>query len=85
MVKDLDRTPPDYIVLADRNLKVYGHDSFGVDTGQKIINWVNQNYVTVKQIGPPPFKELGFGARILKRSSEALKRETAASLTKRHR
>jgi hypothetical protein len=78
IVKDLERTYPDYIVLADRDLQFYGYNSFGVDTGRAIMNWVNQNYVAMKQIGPTPFKGLGFGARILKRSAESSKHETMA-------
>ena len=77
IVKDLEHTPPDYILLADRDLQVYGYNSFGVDTGRDIMNWVNQNYVAIKQIGPTPFKSLGFGALILKRSSAGLEHKTA--------
>jgi hypothetical protein len=67
MVSDLKQHSPDYIVIADRDLRIYG-ETFGKDVGQIIMAWVNRNYSTVKEIGPTPFKGLGFGTRILKRS-----------------
>jgi hypothetical protein len=66
MVSNLKQHPPDYIVVADRDLRIYG-ETFGKDVGQLIMTWVNQNYTIVKEIGPIPFKDLGFGTRILKR------------------
>jgi hypothetical protein len=69
MVRNMKKTPPDYIVLADRDLQVYGYDEFGLDTGQQIMNWINQNYVIIRQFGKAPFQSNGFGTRILKRFS----------------
>lgn len=68
MVRNLKRTPPTYIVLADRDLQVYGYRAFGCDTGREIMAWINSNYVLLRQIGNKPFQELGFGTQILKYS-----------------
>jgi hypothetical protein len=78
MVENMKNHPPDYVVLADRELYAYGYNSFGVDTGPQIMNWVKQNYVTIEAIGPEPFKGLGFGTRILKRSLKPSGQETRA-------
>lgn len=63
--------PPDYIVLADRDVTEFGVAHFGVEGyGAEILRWVRQEYSPVFQIGPTPFTGPEFGMEILKHRSD---------------
>jgi hypothetical protein len=48
-VKELDRSPPDYVLWMTRDLREHGIAQFGApgNQGDKILPWVRQNYVVL--------------------------------------
>jgi len=46
-VKQMARTPPDYVILMTRDLREHGILQFGApgQLGEKIVPWLRQNYV----------------------------------------
>jgi hypothetical protein len=70
ILSEFQAHPPDYIVLADRNVTEYGVERFGVEGyGAEILRWIEQAYDPVFRIGPPPFSGQGFGIEVLKHQS----------------
>jgi 4-amino-4-deoxy-L-arabinose transferase-like glycosyltransferase len=51
MLEGLINSDPDYIVLLERDVREFGYEKFGKDSGAKIMKWVNDNYSTVSRIG----------------------------------
>jgi hypothetical protein len=45
-VKQLARTPPDYVIFISRDLREHGLAQFGApgQVGEKILPWLRQNY-----------------------------------------
>jgi 4-amino-4-deoxy-L-arabinose transferase-like glycosyltransferase len=64
-----ERTPPDFVVLVDRDGTEFGVGAFGADErwGKGLLDWVRGAYEPVVSIGPPPFSGRGFGLTILRR------------------
>jgi hypothetical protein len=69
MLRDLERHPPDFVVLAHRQSGEFGVGTFGSDprNGREILAWVESAYARVVAIGPEPFGREGFGLLILRR------------------
>lgn len=69
MLADLAQHPPDYLVLAHRLPDEFGVGAFGADprNGQALLAFVNGHYRRVAGFGPEPFRDQGFGTRILAR------------------
>jgi hypothetical protein len=46
-VKQLSRSPPDYVILITRDLREFGIKQFGApgNPGQKIVRWLGENYL----------------------------------------
>ncbi|HXR09068.1 MAG TPA: hypothetical protein VN765_17140, partial [Candidatus Acidoferrum sp.] len=46
-VKQMARTPPDYVILISRDLREHGVTQFGApgQFGERILPWLRQNYV----------------------------------------
>jgi hypothetical protein len=44
MVEELKATSPDYVIIADRDMREFGHRGFGIDYALAITNWIRQNY-----------------------------------------
>jgi len=58
-----------YIAIIQRSTAEYGSPSFGIDYGQKLFNWINENYKEIKLFGPKPFTTNDFGIALLKKNS----------------
>ena len=69
MLGSMTATCPECIVLVRRNLKEFGETNFGATPryGKQMLDWINQEYVTVKLIGDEPFENDGMGIKIMKR------------------
>ena len=69
IVAGLDRRPPDYIVLVDKDTSEFGVGPFGRDPryGQLIMDWVREHYDSAVLIGRKPFQGAAAGIEILKR------------------
>jgi len=66
---DLKAHPPRYIMLIDRSFPEFNMSFFGKDYGEDIYNWIQQEFVLFKQIGPTPFTGSGFGIQFYKLKS----------------
>ena len=72
VLSDLQRRPPDYIVIATRTVADENVAAFGSDerSGRRILTWVRENYTQEAHAGDDPlrpFDENKFGLWILKR------------------
>lgn len=70
MTSSLKKSPPDYVLLAQRDAQEHGARYFGKDYGVTIARWVEPRYETVHVFGDAPFEGRGFGVRVLRRSTE---------------
>lgn len=70
IVRDLDRHPPDWIVIISRDLGDYGIHSYGESpgSGRDILEWVAANYEHADYFGGNPFDPRQCGAMIMARS-----------------
>lgn len=75
MLEGLIKGDPDYIVLLDRDVREFGYEKFGKDSGAKIMKWVNDNYSTVSRIGNSQITEGSPWIIIKKRIIESLRNE----------
>jgi hypothetical protein len=68
IVAQLDRHPPDAVVIISRNLEGYGIARYGdrIGHGQLILRWIDENYNQVAQLGGDPFDYRERGAIIFK-------------------
>jgi hypothetical protein len=60
---------PDYVVVAHKQTEEYGLLYFGKHYGQKVHEWIMENYTEVKLWGEPPLQSPAFGILLLKRKS----------------
>ncbi|CAI2719375.1 ArnT family glycosyltransferase [Nitrospina watsonii] len=67
MLARLQASPPDYVALVHADHSHFGFRYFGKNYGTALYHWVLADFEEVKQIGPPPFTEAGFGIQIFKR------------------
>ena len=63
----LQRSPPDWIVLVDKDTSNYGVRYFGQDYGVGLMRWTVDAYEPWSLIGPLPFSGQGFGVAVLRR------------------
>ena len=67
LLEALRRSPPDWIVLVDKDTSNYGVRYFGQDYGVELMRWVSEAYEPWSLVGPPPFSGQGFGVALLRR------------------
>ena len=79
IIADFNRHPPDYVILVHKDTTEYGAPFFARDYGQKIANWVRDNYEGVALLGDPPFQEANRFGIVIMRKRVA---ESAAKTTK---
>jgi hypothetical protein len=72
IVGELEKRPPDWVVIISRDLSDYGVDRYGADVGngRLILQWVNANYSSLVSFGGDPLDRNQFGGIILKRKVE---------------
>ncbi len=71
VIRELEENPPSMIALVHRDHLEFGVGPFGVDplNGRDLMQWVNQNYSSVGNIGAEPFTSRQFGITILRRAA----------------
>ena len=67
LIRELEHTAIDYLVIMDRATAEYGAAKFGVDYGNAIMEWIKDNYELIKTVGPSPLGPGKFGTAIFKR------------------
>jgi hypothetical protein len=76
MLADIKSHPPDYLVLIHKETSEFGFRFFGKDYGQKINQWIKQNYSEMGVVGARPFVDpYQFGVLLLQRKPGAGPRE----------
>ena len=80
IVEELERHPPDFVVIVTRNLDEYGISRYGEQpgSGRELLRWVDENYRTVASVGGDPLDYRQLGGIILRRNDE-LKAEPAVA------
>jgi dolichyl-phosphate-mannose-protein mannosyltransferase len=63
----LQRSPPDWIALVDKDTSNFGARYFGQDYGVELMSWTVDAYEPWSLIGPLPFSGQGFGVALLRR------------------
>jgi hypothetical protein len=68
IVRDLEKNPPDWIVIVSRDLREYGVLCYGEspEQGGQILNWVSDRYEIAKEFGGDPLDFRQRGLMILK-------------------
>jgi len=71
IIESLGDAPPDYALLVYRDTREYGFRSFGSDPqyGQKIMNWLEANYVSIAITGDRPVRDGGHGIEIFRHAT----------------
>ena len=78
MLKSFQTNPPDYIVLTNKSLEEYGLLEVGIDIGVDLYQWINKNYILIKQLEHEsesnlPFTHMRLLSRIRPMNSNDLK------------
>lgn len=50
IISDIEKTPPDYVIINNRDSSQYGYKFFCDDYGFKICKYINSNYTEVKKL-----------------------------------
>ncbi len=69
VLQDLRSSPPDYVVLVDRDNSEHGARYFGQDYAKAVGRWMRRRYEPVVTFGAPPFQGRGFGIAIMRRNA----------------
>jgi hypothetical protein len=69
LVDELQRHPPDFVVVISRDLKEFGINRYGEapGRGELLLRWVSANYRILKTVGGDPLDVQQRGAIILQR------------------
>jgi hypothetical protein len=67
VLRALQESPPDGVLLVHRDTSEYGFPFFGTDYGQALARWIEENYDEARVLGRPPFQERRFGIAVLTR------------------
>jgi hypothetical protein len=68
VLRELEGSPPDLVLLIHRETPEFGARSFGRDYAQELYAWVRQRYRAVEQFGDQPFERGSrFGAVLMER------------------
>jgi hypothetical protein len=65
MLASFKEHPPDYIALVHKDTSEYGFPFFGKDYGQRLFEWIKNNYNLIIQIGAPPLQDKHFGIQLM--------------------
>ncbi|MEE2885898.1 MAG: glycosyltransferase family 39 protein [Planctomycetota bacterium] len=67
ILQSLQKTPPDVVVLVDKDTSEFGFQYFGTHYAQQTAAWLGQNYIIAQQLGAEPLTGQGFGILVLRR------------------
>jgi hypothetical protein len=69
MVAAMSGSPPDFIFLVHKDTSEFGERFFGRDYGQKIFQWIVENYqeqpLPMLDLGAQPLRDSRFGIRLM--------------------
>jgi len=68
MLAAFQARPPDYVVLVHKDTSEYGPRFFGRDYGQRLYQWIRENYHPISLIGAQPLQTDQFGILLLEAS-----------------
>jgi hypothetical protein len=54
MLQDIQRRPPEWVVVAERRTTEYGFDHFGRHYGVRLMDWIRANYTSAALVGQLP-------------------------------
>ncbi|MGP0566085.1 MULTISPECIES: glycosyltransferase family 39 protein [unclassified Nitrospina] len=63
----LQSAQPSHILLVHADYQWFGQRHFGTDYARSVMEWIQRDYLLIRQIGATPFEGREFGVRILKR------------------
>jgi len=63
----LRATPPDVIVLCDRDTSEFGFRYFGTDYARETLRWIEQEYQVERVFGEAPLRGKGYGIAVWRR------------------
>ena len=66
ILRALQESPPDFVLLAHKDTSEFGYRFFGHDYAQSIMKWLQMNYDTVERIGNMPLRNEQFGMLLLR-------------------
>lgn len=69
VLRSLQEHPPAFVALVNKETAHEGARFFGQDYGRRVFAWIEANYRSVAEIGPPPFRDRRFGAVLMERTS----------------
>lgn len=72
ILKSLKASPPDFVMLVDRDTTEYGSVFGAADYGAEVLAWVGANYTEVRTFGTPVARGGVFGIRMLQRRASRL-------------
>ncbi len=61
LMRQLQASPPDIVLLIHKRTKEYGYEWFGKDYGLRIMDWLRSCYTPVRRFGAVPFQGEDFG------------------------
>jgi len=68
MLNSFQSSRPDYVLLCHKDTTEFGFPLFGTDYGQKLGNWINENYAPIVKVGDIPLQDPDrFGMLLLRR------------------
>lgn len=69
IISDMENKKVDYVVLTQRDTAEYGYPIFGKDYGERLWNYISENYILYKQFGPFPFTSQDYGIVLFRRKA----------------
>jgi len=68
MLRRLSETPPDILLLVQKDTEEYGVGSFGEGYGRELMEWAREGFETIEIVGDPPFRGRGgFGIEVMRK------------------
>lgn len=67
ILDSLRDTPPDVIVLCERDTSEFGSRYFGTDYARQTLQWIEQNYRVERVFGEQPLRGKGYGIAVWRR------------------
>lgn len=71
MLQGFKSAPPDFVLLCHKDTSEFGVPLFGRDYGEKIGNWIRENYTPVVKVGDVPLQDpYRFGILLLRKRKQ---------------
>jgi hypothetical protein len=66
ILRALEQSPPDAVLLVHKDTSDYGVQFFGRDYGRDLSAWIGARYEPVARFGSPPFTDWRFGVVVMR-------------------